>query len=208
MRTFLGRSLCEPKHLSHLRRLKIYLALYPALPGWATRPARWRAPPALSRTSQIAAYKRQVAHPQARATTHIHRSTATESQPRGWSDKARAPEARHNLAQPGRAGNCGNHNSQHRRCDTFRPRATFLTPTALQTRGFSYPAKRPRPGQTGTNYKTESELPSPFRTGSTSRSGQITATVATSLQRCSLGHVTQSRSIFSGTVCRGPGVNP
>jgi hypothetical protein len=35
--------------------------VYPALPGWATRPAIWRAPPALSHDSKIEAYKLRVA---------------------------------------------------------------------------------------------------------------------------------------------------
>src|ERR1019366_4089427 len=41
-------------------------------------------------------------------------------------------------------------------------------------------------------HKTESAFPAPLRTGSKSRSGQTTATVATRVQLCSLGQVTQS----------------
>jgi hypothetical protein len=65
----------------------------------------------------------------------VHKSIAAKPHPwasnekaraSGWSDKARAPEARHNVAQPGRAGNGANHISEHRRCDTFSPRILVL----------------------------------------------------------------------------------
>src|SRR3984893_6100978 len=79
---------------------------------------RSSAPPALRYDSQIAAYKLQVAN---------HKSRATIRRPQIGRDKTRAPEARHNVAQPVRAGNAGCDNSEHRRCDTWRSRIVVLT---------------------------------------------------------------------------------
>jgi hypothetical protein len=113
VRAFVIRSSSQHGHLPHLRRLKIYLGAYPVLPHWAT----------IFRASSA----------ESRATVRILKSIPTKLQRRGSSDRARAPEARHNLAQPGRAGNGGNHDFKHRRCDTFRLRAIVLRPT-LKTR--------------------------------------------------------------------------
>jgi hypothetical protein len=118
--TFVGRNICQQRHLPHLRRLKSSCVVYPVLPHGATRPAIWRAPPALSGDLQIAAYKPQIGNPESRVVTHTHNSIATNPLRRGSGENAGAPEARKNVAQPGRAGNGDNHNSEHRRCDTFR----------------------------------------------------------------------------------------
>ena len=94
---------------------------------------RSSAPPALSCDSQIAGFKLQVAHQESRVTTcgsQIDRA------------KARAPEARHNVAQPGRAGNRSNNNSEHHRCDTNRSRIVVLTQT-LKTPATAYSYKMP-----------------------------------------------------------------
>jgi hypothetical protein len=56
-----------------------------------------------------------------------HKSIATKPQCRSSNDEARAPEARHNVAQPGRVGIGANPISEHRRCDTLGPRSMVLT---------------------------------------------------------------------------------
>ncbi len=125
LRTFEGRSFSRLGHLPPLRRLASGYAVYPALPGWAkvfrASGAAFRITNHLLQTtsfqsgvtnshSQIPSRPRQFADPQ---------PAAPMSRSRIGRARARAPEARQKLAQPGRAGNGGHRKFEHRRCDTL-----------------------------------------------------------------------------------------
>jgi hypothetical protein len=162
------------------------------------------APPALSCTPQIAACKPQVAHCEARATTRVHKSTAIKSQPRRSSDKARALEARHNVAQPGRAGTGGNPNSQHRRCGTLRPRTTVLTQTlkprvvGMRTSGLKL--RPPKHHNRSNNFQNRTR-PAPVGTGSQTVTFRLPAVGGTAVPLMPLDPEVMKPPICCKSVC-------
>jgi hypothetical protein len=137
-RISVSRRLSHTGFVPHLRRWASGEAVSPALAGWATV---FRASGAAFRItnhqSPIPNSGRRVSHHESRAT--IRRSLASRAkapipnrlcpcadpQPAVSicrsqidRDRARAPEARQMVAQPGRAGTGGQRKFEHRRCDT------------------------------------------------------------------------------------------
>ena len=110
------RAFSQQRHVPRLRRLKSFHFVFPALPHWAKL---FRAYGAVLRITN-----------QKLLTTRCYRPRVIYGRFRFHHNKAAAPEARHNVAQPGRAGNASgmspavysHRNSKHRRCDTLRSR--------------------------------------------------------------------------------------
>jgi hypothetical protein len=122
----LGCSFSPRGPLPRLRRLKIYIAAHPALPGWATM---FRASGAESRLTNRGPHttSRRPWVPICNPHTQIHREKCTASGRERQSPSAGGAAER----SPARKGweRC-KHNSEHRRCHTFLPRTTVRTQTA------------------------------------------------------------------------------
>jgi hypothetical protein len=117
-RNFVDCTVGRQRHLPHLRRLAISYFAYPALPlhfvqGERTG-LRCSAPPALHYGSQSEKHDPQSRNYESPITSHDLLTCRSQID----RDKTGAPEARHNVAQPVRAGIGGNRNPEHRRCDT------------------------------------------------------------------------------------------
>jgi hypothetical protein len=144
-RISVGRSSSQQVLVPHLRCWASGDAVDPALPGWATV---FRASGAAFRItndqSAITNSRRRVSHHESPVTCHESRATRRSavslansripSRPSQRADpqsavsmrrsrtdraKARAPEARQMVAQPGRAGYGSQRKFEHRRCGTY-----------------------------------------------------------------------------------------